>query len=298
MQTNTALWYDDLIELRPRHLAGSDSWAGHIPFACFLIGAQSPGVLVELGVFAGNSLFAFAQAADQCGCTTQIVGVDTWQSDPHSGGYDGDAMYRTVCQQQALYPALVELKRATFDAVRPDFAPASIDVLHIDGYHHYDAVSHDFQSWHDAVKPDGIILFHDISVRRDDFGVWRFWDEIKARYGVERTLEFAHSNGLGVLFLGEAATYGAKLKALRAAYAEDPAAVQAIFRLAGERIVEQFAHLQTRRAAEEAAARLNAANAALTADLRELQQKYSDVINSKSWRLTRPLRAIRRKAGV
>lgn len=82
-------------------------------------------------------------------------------------------------------------------------------------------------------------------MRRDDFGVWRFWDEIKARCSVERTLGLPHSNGLGVLFLGEAATYGAKLKALRAAYAEDPAAVQAIFRLAGERIVEQFAHLQT-----------------------------------------------------
>lgn len=302
-------WYDDILELDPEHLAGSDSWAGHIPFAFYLIAALAPKTLVELGVFAGNSLFAFAQAASRQQIASRIIGIDTWESDPHSGGYDGDSIHRLVCEQQARYPDKVELKRATFDAIRPDIPDNTIDLLHIDGYHHYDAVSHDFHSWRSALKPEGVILFHDIAVRRDDFGVWRFWDEIKASHGVDRVIEFSHSNGLGVLFLGPDDAYPEKMQALRRAYAGDPQAVQTCFRLAGARIAEHFAHRQTRRLADEEKERhaqeLHREQTAHTAQQNELarqlnilQTQHRQVIESSSWRLTAPLRALWRKTGL
>lgn len=288
MQTNFTTWHDNIVEEYPEHLAGSDSWAGHIPFALWLMSALAPKTLVELGVFAGNSLFAFAQAARQKNIHSRMIGIDTWASDPHSGGYDGEHIYQQVCQQQSRYPDLVELKRTVFDAARPDFAEKSINLLHIDGYHTYEAVSHDFQTWHSAVAEPGVILFHDTAVHRDDFGVWRFWEEIQEKYGPANTMEFLHSNGLGVLFLGPETAYPARLQSLRQSYATDRAAVQAYFKALGGRIIERFAHQQTRRNYENELERL-------TMELDDVKGRLDTLTNSRSWRMTAPLRGMRRK---
>ncbi len=77
------------------------------------------------------------------------------------------------------------------------FSDESIDLLHIDGYHTYEAVYEDFHNWLPKVKPGGIILLHDISARiKEDFGVWRFWEEISPQY---ESFGFSHSFGLGVI---------------------------------------------------------------------------------------------------
>jgi hypothetical protein len=80
------------------------------------------------------------------------------------------------------------------------FKDQTIDLLHIDGFHSYEAIKEDFETWLPKVSPDGIILLHDIHVRRNTFGVYKFWQEIKTQF---KTIEFVGSHGLGVVFLGE-----------------------------------------------------------------------------------------------
>lgn len=186
-----------LIEYYPDRVVPPLAWGGHIHFADFLVRFVKPAVVVELGTHSGNSLCAFAQSVKREGLSSQLFAVDTWQGDEQAGFYS-DRIYRELkVYTDQNYP-FVRLLRKTFDEARDDFQDDSVDLLHIDGLHTYEAVKHDFETWLPRMRPTGIVLFHDVSVKREGFGVLKFWEELKHRYS---TLEFDHSNGLGVLFL-------------------------------------------------------------------------------------------------
>ena len=179
-------------------------WMGHLPFAKFIIETLRPSVFVELGTHTGNSYFAFCQSAAECGLECSFYAVDTWKGDSHAEFYDDSVFEMVQVHNAAHYAGFSTLKRMTFDQALNDFPDAGpnagIDLLHIDGFHSYEAVSHDFYTWVPKVKPDGVVLFHDICEKSRDFGVWRFWEELKQKYP---SMEFHHSHGLGVLFMSE-----------------------------------------------------------------------------------------------
>ncbi|QXG82509.1 class I SAM-dependent methyltransferase (plasmid) [Rhodospirillum rubrum] len=185
--------------LVPRRLVQPDSWAGHIPFAFWVIAQHRPRQCVELGVHTGNSYCAFAQAVEHLGLETKCVGVDHWFGDPQAGYYGEDVYADLKAHHDPLYGHFSRLLRMSFEDGRAYVADGSVDLLHIDGLHTYEAVREDFETWHSKMSERGIVLFHDTDVRTDDFGVWRFWAEIAERFP---SFEFDHSNGLGVAYVG------------------------------------------------------------------------------------------------
>ena len=176
----------------------TSAWTGHIPFLFVLFRLLKPVNYVELGVHNGASLIAACSAASTYGLRTVVSGVDSWQGDAHAGFYEGETIYQDLKRYlDSVFPT-ARLERCLFAQALSRFAQESIDVLHIDGLHTYDAVKEDFSGWFDMVSPTGIILLHDISVYEQGFGVSQFWSDLKDKF---TTLEFHHSAGLGVVLL-------------------------------------------------------------------------------------------------
>jgi len=172
-------------------------WHGHRLFAYDLLAFLRPKLFVELGTYWGTSFFAFCQAVRDFNLSTRCVAVDTWEGDDHTGKYDGSVFEMVEKVQKAFFPSLaIELKRSLFADALPLFASESIDLLHIDGFHSYEAASGDFTSWLPKLAENGVVLFHDIA---DDcgYGSARYWQELSQQFP---GFSFQHSWGLGVLF--------------------------------------------------------------------------------------------------
>lgn len=181
----------------PHHIVES-AWLGHTPFAAWLISVLEPKVVVELGTHQAVSYMAFCQANAKLAAPAKCFAVDTWQGDEHAGKYD-DSIFRNVKKINEQYEIFSTLLRCRFDDALNKFEDRSVDLLHIDGFHTYEAVSHDFNSWLPKMSERGIILFHDTEVRDRNFGVWRLWQELSARYP---HFGFRHGFGLGLLVVG------------------------------------------------------------------------------------------------
>ncbi|MBD8496970.1 class I SAM-dependent methyltransferase [Paenibacillus arenosi] len=183
-------------ELEPRILQHS-AWVGHRHFCYDFIRLHEPNLAVELGTHWGASFFSMCQAVKDAALPTSCYAVDTWVGDAHSGQYGNEVYEQVSTIASTLYPNFSHLLRTTFDDARSQFANGSIDLLHIDGFHQYEAVKHDYESWLPKLAPHGVVWFHDISIHAYGFGVWKLWQELKEEHP---HLQFEHSGGLGILF--------------------------------------------------------------------------------------------------
>ena len=102
---------------------------------------------------------------------------------------------------QKNYRSRSRLVRPTLDDAATLFAKCSIDILHIDVLHTYEAVKRDFETWLLLLAEESIVLFHNINVRERDFGVWKLWQQLSP-HPKYLTAEVLNGHGLGILAKG------------------------------------------------------------------------------------------------
>ena len=198
--TKISLHNNDIFFENPKRIVHPSCWIEFIPVAFKIIEYSRPKCLVELGTHSGNSFCAFNQAVQFLDLKTKCYAIDTWEGDFQAGFYD-PSVYNDLseyCRNE--YPQSSILLKKTFDEANFLFEDNSIDLLHLDGLHTYEAIKHDFFKWLPKLSFIGIVLFHDICVKDEGFGVHKFWNEVKADYDF---VEFSYGNGLGVLFVGK-----------------------------------------------------------------------------------------------
>lgn len=253
---------------QPEWIAPS-TWLTHTPFAMVIVDLLRPSVIVELGTQYGVSYCAFCQAVQTLNLNTRCYAVDTWHGDAHSGEYGNEVINDLRQHHDPRYATFSHLIQSTFDDALNRFEEGSIDLLHIDGYHTYEAVRNDFLSWLPKLSEKGVILFHDTHVRDHDFGVWKLWEELKDKYP---SFDFPHGHGLGVLVVGK----------------KCPPAMSFLLRESDDLpLIKEF-FLQLGMKVE---IKYNLYN--LTKQIAEREQEINRIINSKGWKFVRILRRIR-----
>ena len=298
----------------PTHYAVT-AWAEHAPFASWLIDAARPRTVLELGTHNGFSFFAMAEAARRLGLPTRFTAIDSWLGDDQAGFYGEEVFGEVSAIAERDYPGVTRLIRAYFADAAEQIDDGSIDLLHIDGRHGYDDVRADFEAYRHKLSERGVVIFHDTHEFQPGFGVHRLWGELAP---TAPSFEFHHGHGLGVLAVGPNAPT-AVLDFLAEAD-RDPDRVRETYRRLGAEVAmrgevpvlrQLVADLQDE-IRSRAAARSNAgletgleaANAGLADEVRRLTVESArlaavveDYRTSTSWRITAPLRALRRGVG-
>lgn len=259
------------------------AWTQHVPFMAWIVSVTKPGVFVELGTHWGTSFFAACLAAQSLGHEMKSIALDLWTGDPHAGFY-GEDVFDAVAHKAKSF-SRVELMKSSFEKARSSVPDGSVDLLHIDGLHTYEAVRDDFNQWLPSLSDRGVVLFHDIAEYRDDFGVYKLWDELAARYP---HFHFEHGHGLGVLLVGS--EQSEPLKNLAAQEnTQQGVSIRNLFSSLGaqldvKRLQQEVQHVMQS---------FNAVNEAYNRDSMRHASELEALHASTSWKVTKPLRALK-----
>lgn len=161
-------------------------WTHHIHFSQWLVNKLNPDIIVDLGVDYGYSTFCFASPK-----IGKVYGIDCFSGDSQSG-FKNTYDYVNH-KKEELGLDNIKFVKGYFGIIAKKWNKP-IDILHIDGFHSYDAVKNNYNTWSKFVKDDGVILLHGTCVTKPGYEVYKFFNEID----LPKT-NFTFSYGLGVI---------------------------------------------------------------------------------------------------
>ncbi|MFK7989686.1 MAG: class I SAM-dependent methyltransferase [Sandaracinaceae bacterium] len=261
----------------PERLTTHSAWKSHVPFGMVLTALLRPRSVVELGTQGGDSYCAFCQGIVGSGLEASAMAVDTWKGDAQTGFYGPEVLAGLRDHHDPRYGSFSRLIEARFEDARPAVVDRSVDLLHIDGQHGFDAVTRDWEAWKSTLSERGVLLLHDTEERGADFGVHRLFRSLAEAHP---TFAFFHGHGLGVVGIGEA--LDGPVRALMEADEVGSRRVRRFFQRMGELTVARFDAETRALAMADAAAEVRhardaqeAAQRAVAAERRSLEAEAS-----------------------
>lgn len=133
--------------------------------------------VLEIGTYGGGTAYAFAQIAEKVVCVDKQFGSDKFPIPIYRNTPEERKIIEiqgNSCDPETLWK-LMELDR---NGKMMKLFP--VDLLFIDGGHHYHEVCADFWVYSNLVREGGWIAFHDAF--NPAVAVRGFWEEIKKRF--------------------------------------------------------------------------------------------------------------------
>lgn len=278
----------------------------HLPIFFVLMKMLRPSTYVEVGNASVGGLIAAACAARSYGFRCELVGVVD-NCAPNTVGTE---------HLKDHYPN-VRLVQAEPDSARQLFHRGAIDLLVVNGVRDYLSLHRVLDAWLPFMSRSGVVVVRDIHSYSDARGASRAWRDLTMRFSA---IDFLHGGGLGVIFLDPDDSRVAPLSNLRF-HQDSLAFYQELAALVGGTVIERSIHhvheanivrfeRELRCALgvgdrehrdQQAAELLNAVVEqrrvveAQRNELGELHETLRSVFESRSWRVTRPMRAVREK---
>ncbi|GAG18631.1 unnamed protein product, partial [marine sediment metagenome] len=151
-----------------------------------IIGDRKFNSFVELGCSWGGTLWLYSNLF--CTKDSDIMGLDS---------HEDRALTYTVEQIQKIRPKMTFNKNSTAIGQGVNL---SIDLLHIDAGHTYEAASNDFRMWSPHVIKGGFILVHDVVLHP---GVIQWFGEFSSQfsgdYKITKITEPPYTCGIAVM---------------------------------------------------------------------------------------------------
>jgi hypothetical protein len=298
--------------MRPKRCTSS-GWCRLVPVLFSLFSFVRPRRYVELGVHSGMSFFSACQASEHLELDADCIGIDSWLGDEHAGLQEPEVFSDVIEYLKQNYPDQ-SIIQTYFESALGCFESGSIDLLNIDGLHTYAAAKRDFESWLPKMSETGVIIFCETNVHEQNFGVWRLWGELSKRYPA---FNFRHRHGLGILYVGSKPSPIAECLKLLQVDSGYAVLAQSYFESIGPLVSEDrtnLAELESLRAALKAERdgfdrarneahvareevkslheRFDNLQVRYDQRLADLHARYYAVLNSTTWLMTAPARAL------
>lgn len=120
--------------------------------------------LVEIGSYVGASSFCLAAGLSNHNCSGKVYCIDTWRNDAMTEG-TRDTMTEFIENTNPFSDFIMPVRgRSTDPSIVEEVArlAGKIDLLFIDGDHHFDAVLSDWKAYQPMLSEKAIVAMHDI----------------------------------------------------------------------------------------------------------------------------------------